>query len=88
MPRGDRHNWGGLRVPIRPDAKPPGRPRKHRQLRLAEADAALLEQAVAPLDLEQALTRIAAAAAADPDGTRAALAPLLAVEAWDGKEVL
>jgi hypothetical protein len=62
-----------------------GRPRQWRPLRLAEADAVLLESVVGDLALDTALQRIAAAAAADPDGTRAALAPLLAVEAWQGE---
>lgn len=54
-----------------------------RWLRLAEADALLLEPMVAPLSLEDALRRLAASAAADSAGTRAALAPLVAIEAWD-----
>jgi hypothetical protein len=45
----------------------------------------MLESVVGDLALDTALQRIAAAAAADPDGTRAALAPLLAVEAWQGE---
>lgn len=61
--------------------------RRVRWLRLAETDAALLEQAVAPLSLEDALRRLAASAAADSAGTRAALASLVAVEVWD-EEIL
>lgn len=86
MPRGDRAAWGGRRI-SGPDARPSGRPRKWRPVRLAEADAQLLDGVIGGLSLDMALRRIAAAAAADADDTRAALAPLIAAEAWD-EEVL
>lgn len=72
--------WGGAR----PRA---GRPKEIEQLRLPVAVADLLRSVVGN-DLDDALRRIAGAAAADPAGTRAALAPLLEIPAWDGKEVL
>ncbi len=86
MPRGDRAAWGGRRI-SGPDARPSGRPRKWRPVRLAESDAQLLDAVLGGLSVDEALRRIAAAAAAAADGTRAALAPLIAAEAWD-EEVL
>jgi len=86
MPRGDRAAWGGRRI-SGPDARPSGRPRKWRPVRLTEADAQLLDGVIGGVPLDMALRRIAAAAAADADGTRAALAPLIAAEAWD-EEIL
>lgn len=65
-----------------------GRPRTWRTLKLHEADAQLLESVLEGLDLADALRRIAAAAAADSEGTRTALAPLIEIAAWDGKEIL
>ena len=86
MPRGDRAAWGGRRI-SGPNARPSGRPRKWRPVRLAESDAQLLDGVIGGLPLDTALRRIAAAAAADAIGTRAALAPLIAAEAWN-EEVL
>ena len=86
MPRGDRAAWGGRRI-SGPNARPSGRPRKWRPVRLTEADAQLLDGVIGGLPLDTALRRIAAAAAADADSTRAALASLIAVEAWN-EEVL
>ncbi len=86
MPRGDRAAWGGRRI-SGPDARPSGRPRKWRPVRLAESDAQLLDAVLGGLSVDEALRRIAASAAADADATRAALAPLIAVEAWD-EEIL
>ena len=63
MPRGDRAAWGGRRI-SGPDARPSGRPRKWRPVRLAEADAQLLDGVIGGLPLDTALRRIAAAAAA------------------------
>lgn len=62
-----------------------GAPRKWRPVRLSEADAQLIDQATGGLDIDEALRRLAASAAADPAALRAALAPHLAVEAWDGE---
>jgi len=62
-----------------------GRPRAWRQVRLAEPDAQLLDAVLAGLPIDDALRRLAASAAADADATRAALAPLLAIEAWHGE---
>jgi len=84
---------GGARLKTRPSdkrggARPgSGPPKRIRKLSLAESDARAIEDA-AGLDLLDALRRIAASAAADRDGTRAQLAPLLAIEAWDGIELL
>lgn len=86
MPRGDRQAWGGPRI-SGPDAKPPGRPRTGRRVNLTKTDAQLLASVLDGLSLDEALRRIAASAAADEAGTRAALAPLIAVAAWD-EEVL
>ena len=86
MPRGDRAAWGGRRI-SGPNARPSGRPRKWRPVRLAESDAQLLDGVIGGVPLDMALRRIAAAAAVDADGTRAALAPLIAAEAWN-EEVL
>ncbi len=88
MPRGDRAAWGGRRVTTRPDAKPPGPPRKWRPVRLAESDARLLDAVLGGLSVDDALRRIAASAAADAEVVRAALAPHLAVEAWNGEDVV
>lgn len=71
----------GVHQPPRPGA---GRPKAIEVLRLSVADAELLRGALGE-DLEDALRRIAASAAADREGTQAALAPLLAVEAWNEK---
>lgn len=87
MPRGDRAAWGGRRI-SGPDARPSGRPRKWRPVRLAEADAELLDTVLGGLSVDDALRRIAASAAADAEVVRAALAPHLAVEAWNGEDVV
>jgi len=73
-------SWGGAR----PGAGP--KPRFD-PLRLAVVDADLLRTVIGD-DLDDALRRIAAAAAADPAGTRAALAPLQEIAGWDGKKIL
>lgn len=65
-----------------------GAPRKWRPVRLLEADAELLDAVIGDLGVDEALRRLAASAAADAEALRAALAPHLAVPAWDGKEVL
>jgi len=88
MPRGDRAAWGGRRVSTRPDAKPPGPARKWRSVRLAEADAVLIDAVLGGLSVDEALRRLAASAAADAETLRAALAPHLAIEVWDGEQVL
>lgn len=62
-----------------------GAPRKWRRVRLLEVDAAALDLVVGGLSIDEALRRIAASA--DAAGTRAALAPLIAVAAWN-EEVL
>lgn len=64
-----------------------GPPRRWRPVRLAEPDAQSLDGVLGGVAIDEALRRVAAAAAADPDATRAALAPLLAIEAWD-EEIL
>lgn len=64
-----------------------GAPRKWRRVRLLKVDAAALDLVVGGLSIDEALRRIAASAAADAAGTRAALAPLIAVAAWN-EEVL
>lgn len=61
-----------------------GAPRKWRRVRLLEVDAAALDLVVNGLSIDDALRRIAAAAAADAEAARTALAPLLEVDAWDG----
>lgn len=82
MPRGDRQAWGGPRI-SGPDAKPPGRPRTFERIRLHPADRALLASVLDGMPLDEALRRIAASAAADHAATHAALAPLIAVAAWN-----
>lgn len=71
-----------------PRAPGAGRPKQWRDLRIAEADAQLLEEAIGNLALEDALRRIAASVATDHAVAAAQLAPLLAEAAWDGKEML
>lgn len=66
-----------------PRAAGAGRPKLFEPIRLSVDDAALLRSVVGD-DLGDALRRIAAAAAADQEGTRTALAPLLEIAAWDG----
>ncbi len=61
-----------------------GAPRKWRRVRLLEVDASALDLVVNGLSIDDALRRIAAAAAADAEAARTALAPLLEVDAWDG----
>jgi len=65
----------------------PPAPTQWRRVRLLEVDAAALDLVVGGLSIDEALRRIAASAAADAAGTRAALAPLIAVAAWN-EEVL
>lgn len=87
----NRHGGARLKTSAadqRGGARPGSGPKKKiEQIRLSIADADLL-RSVAGDDLPDVLRRLAARAAADPAGTRQALAPLLAVAAWDGEEIL
>lgn len=71
----------------KPGPKPGPRVEQFR-FSLAVSDANALRAATGLDDLADVLRRIAASYAADASGTRIALAPLVAVQAWDGEEIL